>query len=87
MKTDASQYAIGACLEQFPNIDGEPKLEDIKPGASVPIGFMSRKLTSGQGDRWDTRDKETYAIVSGLERWANYIAYSKVLILSDHKSF
>ena len=86
LKTDASQYAIGAALEQFPNIDGEPKLQDIKPGASVPIGFLSRKLTAGQRDRWDTRDKETYAVVSGLERWAGYIGYNKVLVLTDHKS-
>ena len=86
LKTDASQYAIGAALEQFPDIEGEPALEDVKPGASVPIGFLSRKLTPGQRDRWDTRDKETYAVVSGLERWAGYIGYNKVLVLTDHKS-
>ena len=86
LRTDASQYAIGAALEQFPKIDGVPTLDQIKPGASVPVGFMSRKLTVGQRDRWDTRDKETYAVVSGLERWAGHIGYNQVLILTDHKS-
>ena len=57
-----------------------------KPGASVAVGFMSRKLTVGQRDRWDTRDKETYAVVSALERWAGQIGYNKVLVLTDHKS-
>jgi len=86
LKTDASDYAIGAALEQFPNIAGVPELKDIKQGSSVPVGFMSRKLTAGQRSRWDTRDKETYAIVSSLEKWASYIGNNPVLVLTDHKS-
>ena len=86
LRTDASQYAIGAALEQFPKHDDVPPLEEIKEGCTVAVGFMSRKLTPGQRDRWDTRDKETYAVVSGLERWAGYIGYNKVLVLTDHKS-
>ena len=54
LRTDASDYAIGAALEQFPMLSGVPTLEDIKPGASVAVGFMSRKLTEGQRRRWDT---------------------------------
>ena len=87
LRTDASQYAIGAALEQFPNHSDVPELEEmIKPGCSVPVGFLSRKLTPGQRDRWDTRDKETYAVVSGLERWAGQMGYNKVLVLTDHKT-
>ena len=56
--------------EQYPGIEGMPDLADIKAGASVPVGFMSRKPTDGQRLRWDTRDKETYAVVSALDKWA-----------------
>ena len=86
LRTDASNYAIGAVLEQFPEVNGLPSLADIKPGASVPVAFMSRKLTEGQRQKWDTRDKETYAIVSALDKWAPYILDNEVLILTDHKS-
>jgi len=60
IRTDASNYAIGAALEQFPGVDGMPTLDDLRAGGSIPVGFMSRKLTEGQRLRWDTRDKETY---------------------------
>ena len=86
LKTDASDYAVGAALEQFPNLDGVPELKDIKPGASVPVAFMSRKFSEGQRKRWDTRDKETYGVVSALDKWASYIGYNPVLVLTDHKS-
>ena len=46
---------------------------------------MSRKLAGGQRTRWDTRDKETYAVVSALNKWASYIGYNTVLVLTDHK--
>jgi hypothetical protein len=86
LKTDASDYAIDAALEQFPNIDGVPQLDEIKPGASVAVSFISRKLTGGQRTKWDKRDKGTYAVVSALEKWAPYIGYNPVLVLGDHKS-
>ena len=85
LRTDASDYAVGAVLEQFPLVKGMPELADIKPGASIPVAFMSRKLTTGQRQKWDTRDKETYAIVSALDKWAPYILDNQVLILTDHK--
>ena len=59
IRTDASEYAIGADFEQFPNLDGLRKVEDIKSGMSVPVAFMSRKLTDGELKKWDFRDKET----------------------------
>jgi hypothetical protein len=57
LRTDASDYAVGAVLEQFPLVEGIPDLADVKPGASIPVAFMSRKLTTGQRQTWDTRNK------------------------------
>ena len=87
LRTDASDYAVGAALEQFPNHTGVPPLEEIvKPGVSRPVAFMSRKLTTGQMRKWDTRDKETYAIVSALTKWASWIGYQPVICVTDHKT-
>jgi hypothetical protein len=86
LRTDASDYAIGAVLEQFPKIDGVPRVEDLRPGASVPVAFMSRKLTEGQRLRWDVRDKETYAVVAALDKWAGFLLDNEILVLTDHRS-
>ena len=87
LRTDASDYAVGAALEQFPKHDGVPPLEEIvKPGVARPVAFMSRKLTAGQMRKWDTRDKETYAIVSALTKWASWIGYQPVVVVTDHKT-
>jgi hypothetical protein len=71
--TDASDYAIGAVLEQ--NRDGKP----------VPVGFFSRKLTDGQLN-WSVREKETYAIVAALRKWSDWIGFQPVVISTDHRS-
>lgn len=89
LRTDASDFAIGAVLEQFTDVMGQPTLSDLrnlKPGSTRPVAFLSRKLTSGQASRWDTREKETYAVVMALEKWASYIGHNPITILTDHKS-
>ena len=89
LRTDASDFAIGAALEQFTEISGQPTekdLKNLKPGSTKPVAFMSRKLTPGQASKWDTRDKEAYAVVSALEKWASYIGYNPIIILTDHKA-
>ena len=53
-RTDASDFAIGAALEQFTKISGLPTLEELKnlkPRDTKPVAFMSRKLTSGQAQK------------------------------------
>ena len=47
---------------------------------------MSRKLTDSQVRTWDIRDKECWAIISALEKWAGWVGLQPVVILSDHKA-
>ena len=47
---------------------------------------MSKKLTESQMKTWDIRDKECYAIISALEKWAGWIGLQPVVILVDHKA-
>ena len=55
LRTDASDYAVGAVLEQV--------LDD---GRHVPVAFWSRVLAEGQRRTWTPREKEAYAIVMAL---------------------
>ena len=73
LETDASQYAVGAVLKQ--RIEGQWR----------PVSFFSRKLTTSQR-KWTPREQETYAIVSALRKWAGWIGFQPVLILTDHKA-
>jgi hypothetical protein len=70
---DASDFAIGAELTQ--QFRGEWK----------PVAFYSRKLAKGQRN-WAPREKETYAIVAALRKWAGLIGFQPVLITTDHRS-
>ena len=73
LRTDASDKAIGAVLEQE------------KEGKWVPVGFFSRKLAKSQLN-WTPREKETYAVVCALRKWSGWIGLQPVLITTDHKS-
>jgi hypothetical protein len=77
MHTDASDKAIGAVLEQYRVVNGETRL--------VPVAFFSRKLAKSQLN-WTPREKETYAVVSALRKYAGWIGLQPILILTDHKS-
>ena len=48
LRVDASGYAVGACLEQMVDENRMPTVEDVRARKTVPIAFMSRKLTEGQ---------------------------------------
>ena len=73
--TDASDYAVGALLEQV--------LDD---GRHVPVAFWSRVLAEGQRRTWRPQEKEAYAIVMALRKWAGYIALHPVTVCTDHQS-
>ena len=86
LRTDASGFAVGAVLEQVPRIKGMPTLADVQATQTVPVAFMSRKLTTPQYKSWTTRGKEAYAVVGALEKWAGLIGDNPVLILTNHKT-
>ena len=73
LRCDASDFAIGAELQQ--EIDGGWR----------PVSFFSRKLSASQLN-WTPREKETYAIVESLRKWAGVIGYRPVTVTTDHKS-
>jgi len=54
----ASRYAIGALLEQLKCGCGTPKPGEVAEGKTVPVAFMSRKLTPGQSAKWPVRELE-----------------------------
>jgi len=58
IRADASRYAVGAVLEQLAEGNGVPTKEDILGRKTVPVGFMSKKLTKTQRN-WTPREQET----------------------------
>ena len=75
LRTDASDYAVGAVLEQIRD-----------DGSHVPVAFWSRILAEGQRRTWNAREKETYAIVCALRKWSGHIGLQPVVVCTDHQS-
>ena len=75
LRTDASDYAVGAVLEQIRD-----------DGSHVPVAFWSRILAEGQRRTWTARGKETYAIVCALRKWSGHIGLQPVVVCTDHQS-
>lgn len=85
LRVDASGFAVGAVLEQLEEKNAMPTVEDVRNRKTVPIAFLSRKLTEGQR-KWVPREQETYAIICALQKWESWIGLQPVLILTDHKA-
>ena len=75
LRTDASDYAVGAVLEQV-----------WDDGSHVPVAFWSRILAEGQRRTWTAREKETYAIVCALRKRSGHIGLQPVVVCTDHQS-
>ena len=89
LRTDASDRAIGDVLEHLADSGREERLtlSEVQKGVkTVPVAFFSRKLTSGQAARCTPREKEACAVVSALSKWASWIGFQPVLVLTDHRS-
>ena len=76
LRTDASDYAVGAVLEQVRD-----------DGSHVPVAFWSPILAEGQRRSWTAREKETCAIVCALRKWSGHIGLQPMVVCTDHQSF
>ena len=74
LRTDASDYDVGAVLEQVRD-----------DGSHVPVAFWSRILVEGQRRTSTAREKETYAIVIALRKWSGHIGLQPVVVCTDHQ--
>ena len=75
LRTDGSNYALGAVLEQV--------LDDVR---HVPLAFVSGVRAEGQKRTWIPHEKEAYAIVMAVRKWHGYIALHPVRVHTDHQS-
>jgi RNase H-like domain found in reverse transcriptase/Reverse transcriptase (RNA-dependent DNA polymerase)/Integrase zinc binding domain len=76
LETDASDYAIAACLAQLG-----------KDGKRHPVAYFSRKMT-GPECNYDIHDKELLAVVEAFKHWRVYLEGAKypVQVYTDHKN-
>ena len=79
LRTDSSDFAVGAVLEQV-------TLQEDGTAVHHPVAFWSRVLTPGQKNTWTPREKEAYAIVCALRKWAGHIGLQPVTVCTDHQS-
>ena len=70
--TDASDYAVAACLSQF-NSDNS---------ALRPIAFASKKLSDTQR-RWSASERECFATIFALQSWDVIIYGCKIILYTD----
>ncbi|KAM0721485.1 hypothetical protein Q7P37_002409 [Cladosporium fusiforme] len=76
VETDASDYAIGACLSQ-PN--EKRKLR--------PVAYLSRKMTPAELN-YEIHNKELLAIVEAFRHWRIYLEGhpEEITVITDHKN-
>ncbi len=72
--TDASNYCIGAILEQEVNDEGDRR----------PIMYLSRTL-SGNEKNWTTTEKELLALIWALGQCKGLIYGQKLFVVTDHE--
>ena len=68
LQTDASDIGVGAILFQVQSMRGE-----------VPIDMASMKFSEVQ-ERWDTRDKELFAIKWAINRWKHLLTFPEFMV-------
>ena len=73
LNTDASGYGVGGYLHQI--IDGK----------EYPVAFVSKTLTKQQR-RWDSKEREAYAIYYSLTQLEHIVRDVKFLLRADQKN-
>ena len=71
--TDASNYAIGACLAQE---DGEGNLR--------PLAYFSKSLNKTERN-YSTTKKEAFALVKALQHFQYVVTGYKIIVCTDHR--
>ncbi|GFV11165.1 retrovirus-related Pol polyprotein from transposon 17.6 [Trichonephila clavipes] len=72
IRTDASNYALGAVLFQGEGSDEHP------------IEYASRLLTPAERN-YSTTEKEALAVVWALKKFRGYIEGTEITVASDHQ--
>ncbi|KMQ86215.1 gag-pol polyprotein [Lasius niger] len=72
LSTDASDFAIGAALEQYIN------------GQSQPLGFFSKKLTQAQ-TKYSAYDRELLAVYKAIKFFIYMAKGRDLTVRTDHK--
>ena len=72
IRTDASDYAVGASLSQTDDT-----------GIDRPIAFASTKLSDVQ-TRWSTIEKEAFAVIYALRKFDVIVYGRRIVLYSDH---
>ena len=75
IRTDASDYVMGAVLER----------NDEKAN-HYPVAFWSRVLTPSERKSWTRSTEEACAIKSALRQWAGHIGLQPVCVCTDRPS-
>ena len=78
LRTDASDYGVGAVLIQFATDEHGEKI-------AQPIAFFSKKF-SVQAMVWPTIEKEGYAIYSAVKKFSYYLVGKHFTIETDHNN-
>jgi hypothetical protein len=73
LRTDACDYGMGGYLFQVVN------------GKEIPVAFVS-KMLSDQEIRWNTTEKEAYAIVYCLKKLEYLLRDRTFTLRTDHKN-
>lgn len=72
LRTDASSYALGACLLQGEGADERP------------VEYASRLLTTAE-QNYTTTEREALAIVWAIQKFRGYVEGATILVQSDHQ--
>lgn len=73
LRTDASAYALGACL-----------LQGESPETERPVEYASRLLTEAERN-YSTIEREALAVVWSINKFRGYLDGAKVVVRSDHQ--